>query len=214
MAYYIFREREFLKKFRVFIAILFCMACLLSVATAAGVSDIIGEAQSYGIREAALSSDQFLAPWHSYEEKAQQLNGDANQAYCYTPFSVVAFDAWGKSNNHQLVFLRDGEKIWRDYAGFFTFSIQLYFTDPVLPTDFAVWIEQKKQKIYSYQVNISREIKPVIIADADKTTKPLYLLSGNCYFMDDIIRQDSPLVLVAAVKDKQYRFYFNMTVIR
>lgn len=205
-----------MQKFRIFITILFCMACLLSVATAAGVSDLIGEAQSYGIQGATLSSDEFLSPWHSYDEKAQQLNGDANQAYCYTPFSVVAFDAWEKSNNHQLVFLRDGEKLWQDYAGFFTFSIQLFFTDPVLPIDVAVWIEQKKQKIYSYQVNISSEIKPIIVADTntDKKMKPIYLLSGNCYFMDDVIRQDSPLVLIAAVKDKQYRFYFNMPVIR
>ncbi len=199
--------------YRVLILTFLGMVYLLSVAAAAGVYDNIGEAQSYGIQRATLSQAEFLAPWRSYEEHAQQLNADSDRAYCYTPYLVVASDAREKVNRHQLVFLRDGAKIWQDYAGFLTFTIQLYFNDPAVPKNISVWIEQKNSKYYSYQVTLPAENKPVTVVIPDKPAKQTYLFTGYYYFMDDIIHHDSPLVLVAAVKNKQYRFYFDMASI-
>lgn len=203
-----------MKKYRVLILTFLGMVCLLSVTAAAGVYDKIGEAQAYGIQGANLSQEEFVAPWCSYEEKAPQLSADADRAYCYTPYLVVASDAWAKVNNHQLVFLRDGEQIWQDYAGFLTFTIQLYVNDPAMVKQLSLWIEQNKHKIYSYQVTLSDEIKPVTIVIPGKPTRQAYLVTGYYYFRDDTISKNSPLVLVAAAGERQYRFYFAMTALR
>ena len=202
-----------MKRYRILCLLFLGMFCLVSVVFANGEYNSIGEAQTYGIQGANLSQEEFMAPWRSYEEKAQQLSADADQAYCYTPYLVVASDAWAKVKNHQLVFLRDGEKIWQDYSGFLTFTIQLYLKDPEVPQSFSVWVEQKQHKLYAYQVTLPAETKQVTTVIPGQPAKPAkqsYLFTGYSYFMDDVIRRDSPLILVATVNNKQYRFYFDM----
>lgn len=198
-----------MKKYRVLCLLFLSMLCL-SVAAANGEYNSIGEAQTYGIQGANLSQEEFLAPWRSYEEKAQQLSAYSDQAYCYTPYLVVASDAWAKVNNHKLVFLRDGEKIWQDYAGFLTFTIQLSFNDPEVPKNVSLWVEQNNHRIYAYQITLPTEGKPVTVVIPGQPARQIYLFTAYSYFMDDAIRRDSPLILVATAKDKQYRFYFDM----
>jgi hypothetical protein len=193
------------------VLILFLLSIgFFSVASATSLYDHVNEAQLYGIHNINLSNEAFLAPWRSNEEQADQFGPIPNQAYCYTPFLVVAADARSKMLNNAPVLLQDGTKIWQDYAGFLTFMIQLYLTEPIIPKDLSVWIEQKNSRFFVYQVQLQTETKPVIIVK----DKSFYLFSGYYYFVDDDIRYDSPLVLVVAFKDKQVRFHFNMKLIR
>ncbi len=213
-----------MEKCRVFILTLLGMVCLFSAAAAAGTHSGTSEAQLYGIQHINLSQEEFLTPWRSYEEHAPQLGPNANQAYCYTPFLVVAADARSKALENAPVMLQDGEKIWQDYAGFLTFTVQLYFSDPNIPKDLSVWIEQKSSKFFAYQVRLPAKNVPVMIsppvnsshssASAAKQAQQAYLFTGYYYFTDNNSLHNGPLVLVAAWKDKQYRFYFNMKAIR
>lgn len=196
---------------KIVVLILFLLSIgFFSVVSAASLYDRVNEAQLYGIHNVHLSNEAFLAPWHSNEEQADQFGPIPHQAYCYTPYLVVAADARSKTLNNASVLLPDGVKIWQDYAGFLTFMVQLYLIDPVVPQDLSVWIEQKNSRFFVYQVQLPKETKPVM-AVKDKS---FYLFSGYYYFVDDDIRHDDPLVLVVAFKDKQVRFHFNMKLIR
>ncbi|MDU2066530.1 MAG: hypothetical protein E6713_17065 [Sporomusaceae bacterium] len=188
-----------------------------NVFAAASANDS-GAAQTYAIKGVHLSDDDFMAPWRSYEEKTQKLNDSVDQAYCYTPFLVVAIDARNKLADHLPVYVPEGEKLWQDYAGFLTFAVQLYQTDSTLPQGVAVWLEQD-QKIFSpVQSNLPSELKVVAPSSAPVAGAPkprqLYLFAAYYYFPDEGISHDRPVILCVANKEKKYRFFFDMKKIR
>lgn len=174
---------------------------LFSTSWGVAAASEVGDAQAYGIKGVNVSQEEFMAPWSSYEEKAVKLTEGADQAYCYTPFLVVALDAKGKMAGHLPVYVQDGEKLWQQYAGYLTFALRIDRPDNHVPQHISVWLEQDKV-IYSPV----QSVMPSELAVVGKH----YLFTPYFYFADDGIRHDQPVVLCMTIDEKGYRFFFNL----
>ena len=113
---------------RVFsLALLFVFAVVQTAFAIAPLNVLsIKQAQLYGSSQAKEELFAFLKPWMAYEERAGQLNEEAERAYLFTPFLLIAMDAREKKLHNLPVSLEDSEKIITDYLDTLSFSVKVY----------------------------------------------------------------------------------------
>lgn len=169
---------------------------------------VIKEAQEYGIRQANLSSRQFLAPWTAYEEKAAKLAATADQAQLYTPFLLVALDAREKTLKSDSVNLENSEQVLIEYKGFFIFFVTLH-DHPTAMKKMSASLVQETQMFSSYYLS-----EPVL-ENITFHDKPLTLTKFYVYFPDSQIVANKPVTLVVTdTANYDRRFYFDLEKVR
>jgi len=192
-----------------------CAFLLLIVGHVLAISSInsetIKDAQDYGITNAQHHLKDFLLPWISYEEKAENLNDTAEHAYLYTSFLLMATDAREKTLNGRSVTLLDSERVVADYKELLSFSIVLFGEKQDFTQNARVDLKQNKKVIKAYQVYIP--------ANAEKIVKdeghPLFKAQCYLYFWEKDIELDAPVTIVITTSDKKiHSFYFDLLKIK
>lgn len=170
----------------------------------------IKQAQLYGTSQAKSDLSNFLKPWLSYEEKAEQLNETAETAYLYTPFLLIATNAREKKLHNQKSSIEDSEQIITDYLDTLSFSVKLFGNKKEFPKN-AIGIIKQDEKI----------IKTWYSAVPDSAEESTWLKNtkfmAQCYFYFNEKELDikKPVTLVVITADKKERqFYFELDKIK
>lgn len=173
-------------------------------------SEIIKQAQDYGVGHATDSLAEFLQPWISYEEKADRLDETTERAYLYTTFLLLATDAREKKAGGKPVLHSDSERIITDYSGTLSFSVTLFGKNPAFIKGATAVLKQNKKTIKAYQVTAPQE--------AEKCTwlaSKLYMAQSYFYFSEEDIDLTKPVILSVTANDKQERkFYFDLAKVK
>ena len=192
-----------------------CALLLLLVSHAGAISSIntgvIKEAQNYGEINAQHHLKNFLLPWISYEEQAENLNDTAEHAYLYTSFLLIATDAREKSLNGQSVSILDSERVVADYTDILSFSIVLFGEKQDFAKNARVVLKQDKNVIKSYQVNIPLNAERI----TKDTGQTLFKAQCYAYFLEKDIELMTPVKLFITTNGNiHHSFYFNLAKIK
>lgn len=194
-----------------------CLLCmmtfgLMSSASAVAVlnQNTIKQAQFYGTSQAKIELAHFLKPWLSYEEKAEQLNENAEIAYLYTPFLLIAMDSREKKLHDVPILLEDTEKIITNYLDTLSFSVKLYGNTETFSADTVAMLKQNGKLIKAWSVAVPNKAEA-----AYKNSKYKYMVQGYFYFDQKELDLKSPVSLVIMTGDKQrHCFYFELAKIK
>jgi len=173
--------------------------------------EVIKEAQDYGKINAQQYLKNFLLPWISYEEKAENLNDTAEHAYLYTSFLLMATDAREKSLNGQSVSVVDSQRVVADYAELLSLSIILFGDKQDFAQNASVVLKQDEKNIKAYQVNLPLNAER-FVKDTEQT-----LFKAQCYvyFLEKDIELNAPVRLSITTSDKKgHSFYFDLAKIK
>jgi len=178
-------------------------------ALSAITSETIKDAQDYGKINA--QHQDFLLPWISYEEQAENLNDSAEHAYLYTSFLLIAADAREKILNSQSVNALDGEKVVADYKGLLSFSIVLFGDKQDFAQNASVVLNQNKKIIKAYQVVMPPNGEKV----PQDTGQTLFKAQCYAYFLEKDIELAAPVKLFITTGERKWHyFYFDLSKIK
>lgn len=189
------------------ILFLFCMQS--SVGAVEKVSgDVIAKAQQYGIVYAKKSTQDFLKPWTAYEQQAMTITEQAERAYIYTPYLLIASDARERQNSGKAITLSDSKELLKNYAKTLTFQVILYGTEATFANGIDATITQGDTVKKAYQK---------IVPDKASALSDKKQYSAKCYFYFDEKDLDltAPIMLNVAKKDEfKKKFYFSLAKIQ
>lgn len=194
---------------RVFsLALLFVFAVVHTAFAIAPINMLsIRQAQLYGSSQAKEELFSFLKPWMAYEERARKLNEEAERAYLFTPFLLIAMDAREKKLHNLPVALADSEKIITDYLDTLSFSVKVYGAKQEFSKNSTAVLVQGDKTVKAWSNAAPESAEP---SGADK-------FSAQCYFYFDekAIDPKAPVTLVVTTGDKwQHKFYFELSTIK
>lgn len=168
--------------------------------------ELIKEAQDYGVTNSNVPLQDFLMPWTAYEEHAIRLDDNAERAYLYTAFLLIASDAREKRLASRPVILTDSENILADYAGFLTVSAHLKGVTAHFARETTVIMRQGKKIINVNQIKLS---EPASVSGGPG--KHSYDVQGFFYFLEKDINTNKPITVIVTTADKkEHSFYFDL----
>lgn len=184
---------------------LFCCLCSSVLAVAQISDDLIDEAMEYGSNNTKVSFDKFAFSWLAYEEKAAQLNEQAERAYVYTPYLLIASNARDKALAGKPAVFADSKRFLTDFNGYLVFSVALLGSKPDFLGTATAFVKQGDKLTGSVQCSIAQNIEKIENAAAE------YNAQFYCYFPVGSISQSSPVQLVISTADKRlHKFYFDL----
>ena len=189
------------------IAALMLLCCLFNpvLAVAQISDDLIDEAMEYGANNTKVSFDKFAFSWLAYEEKAAQLNEQAERAYIYTPYLLVASNARDKALIGKQTVFADSKKFLTDFNGYLVFSVALLGSKPDFLGTATAFIKQGDKLTRSVQCSIAQNI------EKSENSSSEYNAQIYCYFPVGSISMNSPVQLVISTADKRlHKFYFDL----
>lgn len=187
-------------------------SCLVNTAFAIAplTQDTMKQAQLYGSSQANTELFDFLKPWLSYEENAEQLNENAETAHMYTPFLLIAMDAREKRLHNQAILIENCESIITNYLNTLSFSVKLYGNTEDFPVNTVALLKQNGKLIKAWSAAVPQKPEP-----AYKNDKYKYMVQSYFYFKQNEIDPKEPLTLVIMTGDKgHHRFYFETDKIK
>lgn len=192
----------------VFLVLLsFCKSCF---AVAIADNDTIKEAQNYGQKQSTSQQTNFSLPWTSYEESAQKIDAKTEYAYIYTPYHLIAADARDKTLERQQITLTDSKKLLEQYAGYLTFSVNLFGTDENLGKDIQCILKTETGNIRPQYSTAS-----VIQKTSWFPQRPFFKAMQYYYFIQEQITITKPITLIIITADNQeHRFNFDLGKIK
>ncbi len=183
------------------LGILFFICMQSSAGAVANITgDMIAKAQQYGIVYAKKSTQDFLKPWTTYEEEAVSLTEQAERAYIYTPYLLIASDAREKQNNNKTISLADGKGLLKDYEKTLTFQVILYGKKADFAQGSTATVTQGKTTKKAYQM---------IVPDKAEALNGEYCAKCYFYFDEEDLALNQSIVLNVAKKDgtkKKFNF--------
>lgn len=194
---------------RVFSFALFLLFAVTQTALAIAPIHLLSirQAQLYGTSQASEALFVFLKPWMAYEERARQLNEEAERAYLFTPFLLIAMDAREKKLHDRPVALQDSEKIITDYLDTLSFSVKVYGAKREFSKDSTAVLVQGDKTVPAWS-NSAPDA-----AESDAADR----FAAQCYFYFDekAIDPKEPVTLVVTTGDKwQHRFFFELATVK
>lgn len=186
-----------------------CILFLLCMQGAAGAvekisGDAVAKAQQYGIIYAKKSTQDFLKPWTAYEQGAMTITEQAERAYIYTPYLLIASDARERQNSGKMITLADSKNLLKDYAKTLTFQVVLYGTTSTFANGVDAEITQGSTVKKAYQK---------IVPDKASALSDKKQYSVKCYFYFDEkdIDLTAPITLNVVKKGEfKKKFYFSL----
>lgn len=176
------------------LGILFFFCMQGSAGAVAGITgDMIAKAQQYGIVYAKKSTQDFLKPWTTYEEEAVSLTEQAERAYIYTPYLLIASDAREKQNGSQAISLAESKALLNDYEKTMTFQVILYGDEADFAQGLTATVTQGKKVKQAYQM--------IVPDTADTLTGEQYCAQCYFYFDEEDMALTAPITLNVTTKD-------------
>lgn len=168
---------------------------------------LIRQAQLYGSSQSGEELFAFLKPWMAYEERASQLNEEAERAYLFTPFLLIAMDARERKLHSRPIMLEDSEKIITDYLDTLSFSVKVYGAKQDFSQNSTAVLVQGDKTVKAWSNAAPEAAEP---RQADKFAAQCYF-----YFDEKAIDPKKPVTLVVTTGDKwQHKFYFELETIK
>lgn len=190
-----------------------CILFLLCMQGAAGAvekvsGDVIAKAQQYGIVYAQKSTQDFLKPWTAYEQNAMTITDQAERAYIYTPYLLVASDARERQNSGRAITLSDSKNLLKDYGKTLIFQTVLYGTDATFANGVSASITQGSVVKNAYQKIVPDKASAL-------SDKKQYGVKCYFYFDEKDLNLETPITLNVTKKDgSKKKFYFSLAKIQ
>ncbi len=166
-------------------------------------NDMITKAQQYGIVYAKKSTQDFLKPWTTYEEKAVSLTEQAERAYIYTPYLLIASDAREKQNSNTAISLADSKVLLNDYEKTMTFQVILYGDKADFAQGLTATVVQGQKVKEAYQM--------IVPDKAEALNGGQYCVQCYFYFDEEDMSLTAPITLNVTTKDgTQKKFNFAL----
>lgn len=193
------------------LVLMFLLLCSTQVSAIANLNNAtIKQAQLYGVSQSNIELQEFLCPWVSYEENAEQINDSVESAYLYTPFLLIATNAREKTLKKEPVLLSDSEKIITDYLDTLSFSVKVLGDEDGFSKEISAILQQDNKQIKAWYWSLPQH-------DEKCTWIPGNRYMAQCYFYFDekALDIEKPVILVITTKKgKLYKFYFDLKKIK
>ena len=169
---------------------------------------VIKDAQEYGRRMAFESYSTFMAPWTSYEEKAQKLNYFTEYACIFTPYILVASDARQRTLSNQSIKIENSEQALAQYNGYLVFSVDLH-AQKLSDLEKLIIKLVQDQRVFPLYYQSSANKQQILV-----NGRPIIRCQYYLYFDDKIIIRDKPLILsITDNADRTRSFFFDLSKI-